>query len=63
MSDGEFKAAIIGIPTGLEKRMEDTNEILTTGIRIFKKSEMKSAVNRIGNRLDEMNSRPEQAEE
>ena len=36
MPDGEFKATIKRILTGLEKRMEDISETLTTGIRVKK---------------------------
>ena len=65
MPDGEFKATIIRILTGLEKRIEDISETLTTEIKELKKnqSEMKNAINEIGNRLDAMNSRLEEAEE
>lgn len=44
---------------GLEKRMEDFREVLTTEI---KESEMKNAITEIGNRLDKMNARLEEAE-
>ena len=58
MSDGEFKATIIRILTGLEKRIEDIRETLTTQIKELQKnqSEMKT-INEIGNRLDAGNSR------
>ena len=35
--NGEFKTMIIRIFTGLEKRMEDIRETLTTDIKEFKK--------------------------
>ena len=58
MTDGEFKATIIR----LEKRIEDIGETLTTDIKELKKnqSEMKSAVNEIGNKLDTVNGRLEE---
>ena len=37
MPDGEFKATIIRILTGLEKRIEDISEILTAEIKEVKK--------------------------
>lgn len=38
MPDGEFNATVIVILTGLEKRMEDFREILTTEIKVKKDS-------------------------
>ena len=65
MPDGEFKATVIRIVTGLEKRMEGIKEILTTEIRELKKnqSEMKNVINQTGNWLDALNNRLEEAEE
>ena len=65
ISDRKIKATIIRIFTGLEKRIEDIRETLTTKIKRLKKkqSEMKNAINEIGNRVDVMNSRWEEAEE
>ena len=37
MPDGEFKAMIIRIFTGLEKRMENISETLTTDIKELKR--------------------------
>ena len=59
MSDGEFKAMIIGILTELEKRMEDISETLNTEKQ--KNQSVKSAINKIRNRLDAINSRLEEA--
>ena len=39
MPDGEFKATIKRILTGLEKRMEDISETLTTEIKDLKKNQ------------------------
>ena len=60
MPDGEFKAMIIRILTGLEKRR--------TSVRPLPKykeyiPEIKSSKNKVRNRLDGMNSRMEEAEE
>jgi len=65
MPDGEFKATIIRILAGLEKRMERIRETLTTEIKEFKKhqSEMKNAITEIGNGLDAMTTRMKDAEE
>jgi len=38
MPDGEFKAMITRILTGLEKRIEDISETLTTEIELKKES-------------------------
>ena len=38
MPNGEFKATIIRILTGLEKRIEDISEILTAEIKEDRKS-------------------------
>ena len=63
MPDGEFKATIINIHFGLEKGIEDIREIFTTDRKKVKKnqSEMKSAINKIGNRLARMDSRLKEA--
>lgn len=60
--DGEFKAIIIRLLTGLERRIEDINETFITEIKQLKRneSEMKSAISKIGNRLDAINSRLEE---
>lgn len=39
MPDGGFKAVIIGILTGLEKRTDNISEILTTEIKELKKNQ------------------------
>ena len=62
MLDGVFKAIIIRILTGLEKRVEDISETLNTEIE-KNKSEMKGAINYIRNVPDAMNSRLEESEE
>lgn len=63
--NGEFKAAIILILTGFEKRMEDIRGTFTTEIKELKKteSEMRNIINEIENGLDAVNGRPEEAEE
>ena len=38
MPDGEFKAMILRILTGVEKRIEDINESLTTEIKQLQKN-------------------------
>ena len=49
MLDGEFKAKIIRILTGLKKRIEDISKTLTTEIKELKnQSEIKNAINKIG---------------
>ena len=63
MPDGAFKATIIRILTGLEKRIEDISETLITEIKRVKESEMKNTINEIASRLDSMNTRLEEAEE
>ena len=62
MADGEFKTTIIRKLTGF-RRIEDICETLTTETTELKKnqSEMKNAINEIGNMLDTMNSRLEKA--
>ena len=64
MLEGEFKATIIRGFTGLEKRIEDIIETLTTNINGLEnsQSEMKNIINETGNRLDAMKSRLEDAE-
>ena len=49
MPDGEFKATIIRILIGLEKRIEDVSEALTTVIKELKKnqSKMRNAITKI----------------
>ena len=61
MTDGEFKATIIRILTGLKKRMEDFREALTAEIKDLKSnlSEMKNPITEIRHRFDVMNSRLE----
>lgn len=45
MPDGEFEATISLLVAGLQKRMEDSREPLTTGMKELKnQSEMKNAV-------------------
>lgn len=65
MPDGECKATILRILTGLEKRIENISETLTTEITDLKRNqpEMKNSILKIGNRLNAMNSRLEKAEE
>lgn len=65
MPNGEFKATIMRLLTGLKKRMEDIREALTAEIKDLKKnhSEMKNAITEIGHRCDAMNTRLEEAEE
>ena len=65
LPDGEFKATIIRILTGLEKRIEDIRETFTTEIKEFRKNqlEMKNAIKKNQNRFDAMNIRLEEAEE
>ena len=48
-----------------KQKIEDVSETLTTEIKELKKnqSEMKNAINEIGNRLHARNSRLEEAEE
>ena len=41
MPDGEFKATIIRIPGGLEKRVEDISESLTIEIKGLKKESIR----------------------
>ena len=61
-SDGEFKAMIIRILTGLEKRMEGINETINTEIR-NNKAKKKGSIYKMRNTLDGMNSRLKEAEE
>jgi len=51
--------------TGLEKSVEDFRETLTTEIKELKnnQSEMKNEITEIPKRLNEMNTRTEEAEE
>ena len=58
MPDPEFKATIIRILTGLEKRTENLSGTLTTEIK-----KLKSPINEIKNTLGAMNSRLEEAED
>ena len=55
MPDGEFKATIIRILSGLEKSMEDIRETLSAETKELKNNqeEMKNAITEIRNRLDE----------
>ena len=59
MPNGVFKTIIIKILTRLEKRMEDISETLNTEKQ--KNQSVKSAINKIRNRLDAINSRLEEA--
>lgn len=59
MPDAEFKKTVIRIITGLEKRMKDIREMLTTDIKELKK--MKNVITEIQNRLDVMTARIEEA--
>lgn len=59
ITDGEFKATIIRILTGLEKRTEDISDIWYQN----QKWRMKNAINETGNRFDAMKSRLEETEE
>ena len=61
MADGEFKTEIIRKLTGLEKRIEDISDTLTTEITVRIKDE--ECNKEIGNRLDTVNSRLAEAEE
>ena len=60
-SDGEFKATIIRILTGLEKRIEYISETLVMEIKDIKTYllELKNTISKVGNRFDAMNSRLE----
>jgi len=58
MPNKEFKATIIILLTGLEKRVEDISETINTEIR-SNKAEIKSSINKVRNTLDGMNSRLE----
>ena len=62
MPDGVFKAIIVRILTGLEKRVEDISETLNTEIR-NNIAEIKGSINEMRNMLDGINSRLEEAEE
>ena len=62
MPDREFKAMIIRILSGLEKRMKNLNETLNTEIR-NNRGEIKGSINEMRNVLDRINSRMEEAEE
>ena len=61
MCNGELKESILRKLTGLDKRIEDISETLTTDIKEFKNNQsvMKNAINKIGNRLNAMNIRLE----
>jgi len=62
MPNGEFKAIIIRILTGLENQVEDISETINTEIR-NNRAEIKDSINKLRNRLNGMNSRLEEAEE
>ena len=63
MSDGKFKATIIRILSGLEKRMEDIRHPYHRYKRLkMNQSEIKNTMNDVRNRPDAMNSRVEEAE-
>ena len=49
--DGEFKALIARILTGLEKRVEGISETINTEIR-NNKAEIKGSINEVRNTLD-----------
>ena len=58
MSHRQFKAIIIRIFTGLEKRVEDMNETLNTKIRT-NIAKIKDTTSEMRNTIDGMNSRME----
>ena len=60
MPDGEFKATIRILLTGLERKIEDVSKTLATELK--KESEMKSEINETENTLDAMNIRLEEKE-
>lgn len=64
MSDVEFKEIIIRLLTGLEKRIQDIRDILTTEMDELKKnqSKMNSPTNEIRCTIDAMNSMLEEPE-
>ena len=62
IADTEFKAMIIRILTGLEKRVEDMSETLNTEIR-NNIAEIKGSINKMRNMLDGMNSKREEEQE
>ena len=62
MPEGVFKATIIRMLTGLEKRVEDVTETLNTKIR-NNIGEIKGSINKMRNMLDGMNSKREEEQE
>jgi len=62
MPDREFKVMIIKIVTGLEERVEDFSETLSTEIK-NNQSEIKNITNEIKNTPDGLNSRVDESEE
>ena len=62
MADGEFKAIIIRILTGLEKRVEDISETFKAEIK-NNIAEIKGSINNMTNTPDRIQSRLEPAEE
>ena len=62
MFSREFKAMVIRIFTGLQKRVEDMSETLNRDTR-NNIGEIKGSVNEMGNTFDAKNSRMEEAEE
>ena len=62
LTNREFKAMIIRILPGLERRVEDMSETHNTEIK-NNIAEIKGSINKIRNKLDGMNSRLEETEE
>ena len=63
MPDGEFKATIIRILTGLEKRIRHQEDKRKIKELKKKQSEMTNVMNEFGNRLETKNRRLEEKEE
>ena len=65
VSDREFKARIMRLLTGLEKRIEDMSETLNTKIRhdIADNKRLNKMRSKMRNTLDRMNSRLEEGEQ
>ena len=61
ITNRKFKAMIIRILTGFEKKVEDMSETLKTKIR-NNKAEIKGLINEIRNMVDGMSSRMEESE-
>ena len=62
MPDGEFKAMIIKILTGLEKKVENISETINTEIR-NNIADIKWSISQVRNMIDGINSRMEEEEE